>query len=151
MGETWEQLQGILSAVLLVSTIIAGSFAGAMAGTIKSLKESVEARGTRIADLEGEVAREKADVARAELERDQGLERERATRDREVAAERAARVKAESEAELLKTMVTGKVELVAIGDLLDHHHKEALSHWSGIDTHIQELPEKIVEAMQEKP
>lgn len=35
-----------------------------------------------------------------------------------------------AELEALRKVVTGEVHLVAITDLLDHHHKEAVAYWN---------------------
>lgn len=114
-----EQLQGIASAVLLVATIISTALVGVLFGSTKTLRETVTDRGVRIDDLEKEVARAEA----------------RAT-------------EAESESRLLKTMVTGKVELIALGDLLDEHHKQAITYWTRIGDRLEQVPEKIVEAIR---
>lgn len=113
------QLQGIGSAVLLVATIISTAIVGVLFGTNKTLRETVGDRGTRIDDLENEGRRLKADL-----------------------------VEKTSETNILKSMVTGKVELIALGDLLDEHHKQAITYWTRIGDSIEQVPEKIVDAIR---
>lgn len=119
----WGQLQSIAFAVMAVTTIIAAAIVGALVGTNKTLRETVSDRGVRNDDLEKSEIRLKAELA-----------------------EKA------SEANILKSMVTGKVELIALGDLLDEHHREALKAWGLIGADVRAMPTLVVEAMkQEKP
>lgn len=130
----WGQLQSIAFAVMAVTTIIAAAIVGALVGTNKTLRETVSDRGVRIEDLEKEVAREMS------------------ARATEVAREAAARVEAEAKSQVLASVVTGKVELVALGDLLDEHHREALKAWGLIGSDVKAIPERVAKVInQEKP
>lgn len=132
--DSWAQLQSIAFAVMAVTTIIAAAIVGALVGTNKTLRETVSDRGVRIDDLEKEVARQTA------------------AREREVAREAAARVEAEAKSQVLASVVTGKVELIALGDLLDEHHRQALKQWSDLGADVRAVPEQVVEALkQEQP
>lgn len=115
----WSQLQPIIAGILFVATVIATAVVGVLFGTNKTLKDTVDARGTRISDLEGEVVRKESETA--ELR---------------------------SETSILKSMVTGKVELVALSDLLDEHHRQATIQWANIDGHVQEIPTKLAAVLR---
>lgn len=118
-------LQPIIMGVLAVVSIVASALVGVLTGSMKTLRETVGDRGIRISDLEGQVAREKT---------------ERAETASRTAAELA---EARSENRVLKSMVTNKVEIVALSDLLDEHHRLATIQWATIDDHVQEIPERL--------
>lgn len=111
--------QPILTGVLFVATTIATAVVGVLFGTNKTLRDTANDRGVRITDLEAQVIRTKADLA----ERN-------------------------SEVSILKSMVTGKVELIALGDQLDEHHRQAVVHWTRLDSHVQELPGKLADVLR---
>jgi hypothetical protein len=49
---------------------------------------------------------------------------------------RAQLGEAQSETKVLKAMMTGKVEWVAISDQLEEHHRQALAQWAGMNTRL---------------
>lgn len=116
----WGQVQPIASGVLLVATIISTAVVGVLFGTNKTLRETVGDRGVRIDDLEKNEVRLKSDLT-----------------DKT------------SEANVLKSMVTGKVELIALGDQLDEHHRVAVEQWGTIDGHILALPTAIADVLRD--
>lgn len=115
----WGQVQPIVSGVLFVATLISTAVVGVLFGTSKTQNATIEARGIRIADLEGEVVRAKAELAEVR-----------------------------SESSVLKSMVTGKVELIALGDQLDEHHRQAVSHWTQIDGHVLDIPSRLAAVLR---
>lgn len=134
-----DQFQPIVSGVLLVVGIVAASFAGVQTGNNKTLRETVSDRGVRITDLEGEVARK--DAAHAE---------EIARKDADLARKDTELAEANNQIRFLNAMKTGRIELTALGDLMEDHHRQALIHWGQIDGHITELPAQLARVIKEE-
>lgn len=59
--------------------------------------------------------------------------------EKERAEIRAELVEVKSENKLLDAMVKGKVEWVAISDLLEEHHRQALQQWTGMNTRLDTI------------
>lgn len=100
----WSLLRTIIVGVLSVTTIIATAGVGLMFGSLRTLRDTSNDLRARVSDLEKERAEDKAENA-------------------ELAGEN----------KLLKSMMTGKVEWVALTDQLEHHHKQALVWWEKAD------------------
>lgn len=127
----WDSIQPVASGVLFVVTVIASAVCGVLVGTNRTNKDTIEARGIRIADLEADVARKDTEHAK------------------ELAAKNSELTEANSENRILKSMVTNKVEIVALTDLMDTHHKEATHTWASIDGHIEAIPQQIAAVLRE--
>lgn len=95
-----DQLGGILTAVLTVTTIIGTAFAGLQRANVQNLRESNK-------DLRD---------ARDDLEKER--DKLKVTVDQQA-----------SDIAALGRVVTGEVHLVALGDRLDEHHAEARDYW----------------------
>lgn len=113
----WGSLQAIITGVLTVSTIIATALVGVLFGSLKTLRDTAGDLRNRVTDLEKERAEDKADLAEKDAEN-----------------------------RILKTMVTGRVEWVALTDQLEEHHRQALAWWRKADDHIAAIPTAIAEA-----
>jgi hypothetical protein len=114
----WSSIQPVLAGVLFVTTAIATAGVGLMFGSLKTLRDTAEDLRNRVADLERERAEDKAAAA-------------------EMSSENA----------LLRAMVTGKVEWVALTDQLEQHHREAIGHW----TRTEATMSQILTAFREAP
>lgn len=113
----WELLKSISSGVFVVTTIVVGGLLGLVYGDQKRLRTAAEDLRHRVDDLESERAADKVKIA----ERDGKI----AERDGEVA--------------LLKTVVTGKVEWLALTDQLEEHHRQALAYWKKADDRMADM------------
>lgn len=95
-----DQLGSILTAVLTITTIIAGGLAGTQLAVVKNLRESNQDLRNARDDLEKE--RDKLKVLSGQQ-----------------ASDLAA----------LGRVITGEAHLTALGDQLDQHHAEAKDYW----------------------
>jgi hypothetical protein len=127
----WGDLQPIISGVLAVVSIVSAALVGVLVGTQKTLRDTVADRGVRIEDLEKEQARKDSEHAK------------------ELAARESELTEANSENRILKSMVTNKVEIVALTDLMDEHHRQATHTWASIDGHIEQIPTRIAAVLRE--
>lgn len=94
------ELQNLLSTALAIVSIATLAGLGLMRGTVSGLREQNGDLKERVAYLEKGRAEDHAHIA-----------------------ENAA------ENKMLKTMMTGKVEWVALTDQLEEHHRQALAWW----------------------
>lgn len=102
--DDWGLIRSIVLTVFGVTTVIATAGLGLMFGSLRTLRDTANDLRLRVGDLEKERAEDKAEKA------------ELLTENR-----------------LLKTMVTGKVEWVALTDQLEDHHKQAVVWWRQAD------------------
>lgn len=110
----WEATKSITLSVMTVATIIATAGVGLMLGSLKGLRDTAADLRGRVGDLEKERAEDKADNAE---------------------------LKAENK--LLTGMVQGKVEWVALTDLLEEHHRQAIVKWDQTDRHLTVIERAI--------
>lgn len=106
----WDLLGRIVTGVLSVTTIIATALVGVLFGSLKTLRDTANDLRSRVADLEKERTEDRAEIAEAH-----------------------------SENKLLKAMVTGKVEWVALTDQLEEHHRQAVSWWGDTREVLQQI------------
>lgn len=116
----WDLVRSILTAVLATATIIATALVGVLFGSLKTLRDTSNDLRARVGDLEKERAEDKADLSESR-----------------------------SENAILKSMVTGKVEWIALTDQLEEHHRQALDWWRRADGRLEAIPEAIREAVEE--
>lgn len=116
----WDGLRVIITGVLAIASTIATALVGVLFGSVKTLRDTAGDLRTRVSDLEKERAEDKA--ANAELD---------------------------AENKILKSMVTGKVEWVALTDQLEEHHRQALDWWTKADGHMAAIPEAIRDGVRE--
>lgn len=102
--DDWGMVRSIVLTVLAITTTIATAGVGLMFGSLRTLRDTANDLRARVADLEKERAEDKAE--NAELS---------------------------SENRILKTMVTGKVEWVALTDQLEDHHRQTMIWWRKAD------------------
>ena len=96
----WDLLGRIITGVLSITTIIATALVGVLFGSLKTLRDTANDLRSRVSDLEKERTEDRAEIAEAH-----------------------------SENKVLKALVTGKVEWVALTDQLEEHHRQALGVW----------------------
>jgi hypothetical protein len=125
--DDWGTVQTVILGVLAVITTITTALVGIQIGTVRTLRESNNDLRARVGDLETERLNDKAKI----VERDGKI----SERDSEIA--------------LLKAMVTGKVEWIAVTDQLENHHREALEWWEKADGHLSAIPEALRAAVTE--
>ena len=113
-------LQGILTGVLTVTTIIASALVGILFGSLKTLRDTAGDLRNRVTDLEKERTEDKAKIAEEE-----------------------------AKTKILQAMVTGKVEWVALTDQLEEHHRQALVWWAKADGHLQVIPTAVHDAVEQ--
>jgi demethoxyubiquinone hydroxylase (CLK1/Coq7/Cat5 family) len=113
----WSGIQSTVLAILAVTTTITTALVGLQIGTVRTLRESNRDLRDRVTDLEKE-----------RLE------------------DRAANGKLTSENQLLKAMVTGKVEWIAVTDQIEAHAREALDHWRETEAKLTEILAAVREA-----
>jgi hypothetical protein len=106
----WGGVQSTILAVLAVTTTITTALVGLQIGTVRTLRESNKDLRDRVSDLEKERLEDKAENG-----------------------------KLSSENQLLKAMVTGKVEWIAVTDQIEAHAREALDHWSSTEAKLTEI------------
>lgn len=106
----WDLLGRIVTGVLSVTTIIATALVGVLFGSLKTLRDTANDLRSRVSDLEKERTEDRADLAEAH-----------------------------SENKLLKAMVTGKVEWVALTDQLEDHHRQAVTWWAETRKVLQDI------------
>jgi chromosome segregation ATPase len=106
----WDLLGRIVTGVLSVTTIIATALVGVLFGSLKTLRDTANDLRSRVTDLEKERVEDRAEIAESQ-----------------------------SENRLLKAMVTGKVEWVALTDQLEEHHRQAVSWWGETRTILSEI------------
>lgn len=109
-ASTWGGIQTAVLAVLAITVTITTALVGLQIGTVRTLRESNKDLRDRVTDLEKERLEDKAE--NAELH---------------------------SENQLLKAMVTGKVEWIAVTDQLEDHHRDAMAHWSTTEARLAEI------------
>lgn len=95
-----NQLVGDLNGIVSLALFVAAAVAALNWGRVKNLRDTADDLRKRVDDLEKERAEDRAEKA-------------------ELTAENS----------LLKAMVTGKVEWVALTDQLEEHHRQALGFW----------------------
>lgn len=115
----WDLLGRIVTGVLSVTTIIATALVGVLFGSLKTLRDTAADLRSRVGDLEKERTEDKAAVAEKDAEN-----------------------------KLLKSMITGRVEWVALTDQLEEHHRQALTWWKKADEHLSAIPAAIAEAVR---
>ena len=98
--DDWGLIRSIVMTVTTVTTVAATVGVGLMFGSLRTLRDTAGDLRNRVSDLEKERAEDKAE--KAELE---------------------------TENRMLKTMVMGKVEWVALTDQLEAHHRETIVFW----------------------
>lgn len=136
----WAFIKEIATVIFAVATFVTAGLLGLVYGDQKRLRTAAEDLRKRVDDLESERADDKVKIA----ERDGKI----LERDAEIA--------------LLKNVVTGKVEWIAVTDQVEEHHRQALQQWTKTDAHLVEIPaaiekavtagvEKVIAAMKEKP
>lgn len=106
----WDLLGRIVTGVLSVTTIIATALVGVLFGSLKTLRDTAADLRSRVGDLEKERGEDRAEIAEAH-----------------------------SENKLLKAMVTGKVEWVALTDQLEDHHRQAVLWWAETRGVLQQI------------
>lgn len=106
----WDLLGRIVTGVLSVTTIIATALVGVLFGSLKTLRDTANDLRSRVSDLEKERTEDRAEIAEAQ-----------------------------SENKLLKAMVTGKVEWVALTDQLEEHHRQAVAWWAKTEARLTEI------------
>lgn len=106
----WGAIHNVVLAVLAITTTITTALVGLQIGTVRTLRVSNGDLRDRVADLEKERLEDKA-----------------------------KNLELSGENQLLKAMVTGKVEWIAVTDQLEGHHREALSHWQATESKLDEL------------
>lgn len=116
----WDTTRSIITGVLSVATIIATALVGVLFGSLKTLRDTANDLRARVTDLE-----------------------------KERAEDRAANIELDSENKMLKSMVTGKVEWVALTDQLEEHHRQALGWWKKADGHLAAIPAALHESVAE--
>lgn len=124
-ASTWGGVQDIVLAVMAIMVTITTALVGLQIGTVRTLRESNRDLRDRVADLEKERLEDRAEI----VERDGRI------------AEK------DSEISLLRAMVTGKVEWIAVTDQLEGHSREALTHWKATEERLDE----ILTALRETP
>jgi hypothetical protein len=102
--------QNVLGVAATIFALASAAGLGLMRGTVANLRASNDDLRLRVGDLEKERSEDRASLA-------------------EVRGENA----------LLRSMVTGKVEWVALTDQLEEHHRQALKHWSKIAAGIEAI------------
>ena len=102
--DDWGLIRSVILTVFGVTTIAATAGLGLMFGSLRTLRDTANDLRLRVSDLEDERAK-----------------------DRERNAE------LESENKVLKTMVTGKVEWIALTDQLEDHHRQTMIWWRQAD------------------
>lgn len=107
-------LGNIVVGVLSVFTIIATALVGILFGSLKTLRDTANDLRARVLDLEKERAEDKAKIAEEE-----------------------------AKSKILQSMVTGKVEWVALTDQLEEHHRQALGWWRTADTNFAAIPNSL--------
>lgn len=112
-----ETLGPIVTGVLTVTTIIATALVGVLFGSLKALRDTAADLRSRVGDLE-----------------------------KERSEDRAANVELDAENRLLKAMVTGKVEWVALTDQLEEHHRQALVWWKKAEGDLQVIATELRKA-----
>lgn len=115
----WDNFRSIVTGVLSVATIISTALVGVLFGSLKTLRDTANDLRNRVGDLEKERAEDKATIA----EKD-------------------------AESRILKSMVTGKVEWIALTDQLEEHHRQALSWWKHADGQLEAIPAALQEAVR---
>lgn len=113
----WGGFQTVILGVLAVTTTITTALVGLQIGTVRTLRESNKDLRDRVTDLENERLNDQSKI----VARD-GLIRER-----------------DSEIKLLRAMVTGKVEWVAVTDQLENHHHESIDHWKATEAKLDKI------------
>lgn len=113
-------LGDILVGVLAVFTIIATALVGILFGSLKTLRDTANDLRARVSDLEKERAEDKAKIAEEE-----------------------------AKSKILQSMVTGKVEWVALTDQLEEHHRQALGQWAKADNHLSAIPGAVHDAVEQ--
>jgi len=109
-ASTWGGIQTAVLAVLAIIVTITTALVGLQIGTVRTLRESNRDLRDRVTDLEKERLEDKAENA-------------------ELASENS----------LLKAMVTGKVEWIAVTDQLEGHSREAVAHWTATEARLDEI------------
>lgn len=111
-----EDLGRLLTVALAIITLATAAGLGLQRAAVTSLRE-------RLKDSDEELARvnRRHDDAIAELE------------------------VVKSDLEGLSRVVTGEAHWIAIGDQLEHHHSEAVGHWSRDETILQEIRDRLPE------
>lgn len=117
----WGSVQTAILAVLAVTTTITTALVGLQIGTVRTLRESNKDLRDRVADLEKERLEDKGEIVK---------------RDGRLAEK-------DSEIKLLRAMVTGKVEWIAVTDQLEDHHREAISHWTSTEAQLDQILAKL--------
>lgn len=97
-------LESFLTTALAIISLTTLAGMGLMRGTVTGLRESNGDLRVRVKDVEEGRAADK--IKLAELE---------------------------GENRLLQAMITGRVDWVAISDLLEEHHRQSLRRWTSID------------------
>ena len=112
-----EQWAAVLIPILGVTTVIGTVLAALVYGGLRTLRSTNSDLRDRVGDLE------------------KGREADRTT-----IAEQATHIaQQDTEIEALKSLVTGRVEWVAVSDLLEQHHTEANGHWSTTETYLDRI------------
>lgn len=109
--DDWGLVRSIILTVLALTTTIATAGVGLMFGSLRTLRDTANDLRARVGDLEQERANDKE----------------------EKAALASALAEQTSENHLLKTMVMGKVEWVALTDQVGDLHKQTLVWWRKAD------------------
>lgn len=117
---TWDSFQAILTGALAVATIIASALVGILFGSLKTLRDTANDLRNRVSDLEDERTRDKAEIAEEK-----------------------------AKSKILQSMVTGRVEWVALTDQLEEHHRQALTWWAKADGHLGDIPVAVHDAVQQ--
>jgi len=114
----FDAVKSVILSVMTVATIIATAGVGLMFGSLRTLRDTANDLRSRVTDLEKERAEDKG--ANAELK---------------------------AENKLLTSMVQGKVEWVALTDLLEEHHRQAIVKWDLTDKHLTVIEKAIARTL----
>lgn len=115
----FDSTKSVILSVMTVATILATAGVGLMFGSLRTLRDTANDLRNRVGDLEKERIEDKGALAESR-----------------------------SENVLLKSMVTGKVEWVALTDQLEEHHRQALAYWGRTDKQLGDLPGRIGEEVR---
>jgi len=110
----WDLIRSIFFVVFGVATTVSAALVGLLFGSLRTLRDTAGDLRERVKDLETERTKDKSE--KAELH---------------------------AENSLLKSMVTGKVEWVALTDQLEEHHRQALQWWKLFGERLEEISTKV--------
>jgi Tfp pilus assembly protein PilN len=137
MGSLTDVIDIVLRVVFPVLTVVVSGACVLLFGGFTTVKSTNEEQGKRIRFLEEE---------RDRLAEERAAEREKDAEERRVEREKYAHEFANlrAEAEVLRKTVTGEIHLVAITDLLTHHHDQAVQIWTTLAENHQAQEQRLV-------